>query len=420
MIFEAVSKWNGQATVDLTVSEVKQIGGRAGRYKTSHDAINESTSKQSAVAAPDENLNQPAIEIPPPKSSNVGYVTSLTGMDFPMLRRKMNAMPEPIRTAGILPPDLIVERFSNYFPPGTPFSYILLRLHAIASTHERYHICDLKDTVLIADCIQPLTNLTVQDRLAICSAPANMRQDVERVFMYTLAEVIAEGKSGELLDLPNLNLEILNEEPSGSRDYLRRLEDLHKNIVLYLWLSFRFPNVFTTRSLAEHTKKIIEGRIEACLQNFSFVPSAMKAARRKIKQAKLQAKMVQSAGAIVEQSAEKKSKGDKAGVLTGFNTDDVDVYPTDAIDDPNLTMSEIHRHRQSSRLQHAKLRFGDFASIGEISGLARGYRRRVQLLERDIQDVKTGYVSGIDLNVDPPALVRRVPARGTVYHVPLM
>jgi ATP-dependent RNA helicase SUPV3L1/SUV3 len=408
VVFEAVSKWNGESVVNLTVSETKQIGGRAGRYKTSHEAISESASERTAVGESTKNSVSPVIDIPPPpKSSNVGYVTTLDSFDLPMLKKKMNQMPEPIKTAGILPPPLVVERFANYFPPGTPFSYILLRLHGIAGTHGRYHLCDLKDNTRIADCIQPLTNLTIQDRLIICNAPANMRVEAERIFMYTLAECIAEEKSGNLLDLENLNLELLDLEPSGERSYLQSLEGLHKNIILYLWLSYRFPNVFTTRSLAEHTKKLVEDRIERCLQEFSFIPTALRAAKRKKQQAmmkeatRLQEEAERQRGIQDATMLERGAAEEDAGVLTGFDTDDVDKYPTDAIDDPDITMSELHRHRQHSRLQHTKLRFGDFATLEEISALASGYGRRLELLKRNVEDVKTGYVSGIDLNVDP-------------------
>jgi ATP-dependent RNA helicase SUPV3L1/SUV3 len=55
---------------------------------------------------------------------------------------------------------------------------------------------------------------------------------------------------------------------------LYSLESLHKMLVCYLWLSYRFPNVFTTRTLANYTKKLVEDQIEKTLKEFSFIQEA--------------------------------------------------------------------------------------------------------------------------------------------------
>ena len=59
----------------------------------------------------------------------------------------MESEPEPIRTAGIFPPDTVLERFSSYFPPGTPFSYIMTRLHELSLMHKSFHLCGLRDQI---------------------------------------------------------------------------------------------------------------------------------------------------------------------------------------------------------------------------------------------------------------------------------
>jgi ATP-dependent RNA helicase SUPV3L1/SUV3 len=188
----------------------------------------------------------------------------------------MKREPTPITTAGLFPPSLIVERFANYFPPGTPFSYIMLRLHEISEIHPRFHLCALKDQLSIADVIHTIKNLSIQDRIMLCAAPINMRNAPERDFLHSLAECIADGKSGNLLDLPTLPLHYMDMQPSGERSYLYMLENLHKMLVCYLWLSYRFPNVFITRALANYTKKLVEDQIEKTLTDFSFTQQARK------------------------------------------------------------------------------------------------------------------------------------------------
>ena len=41
VIFQATGKFNGQRMAHISIPEIKQIAGRAGRYKTARDAIKE-------------------------------------------------------------------------------------------------------------------------------------------------------------------------------------------------------------------------------------------------------------------------------------------------------------------------------------------------------------------------------------------
>jgi ATP-dependent RNA helicase SUPV3L1/SUV3 len=275
VIFESTVKSNGVNFVRLEISEIKQIAGRAGRYKTAHQAVSDASQKSIADSPVD-----PAIglddkpESKKPETQTVGWVTTLDQIDHSNLKHGMRREPEPIKTAGLFPPSLIVERFANYFPPGTPFSYIMLRLHEISEIHPRFHLCRLKDQLSIADCIHSIQGLSIQDRIMICAAPINMRNKPERAFLRSLAQCIADGKSGNLLELDTVPLHVMDQPPSGTRQYLYGLENLHKMLVCYLWLSYRFPNVFTTRTLANYAKKLVEDQIEKTLTDFSLIEQA--------------------------------------------------------------------------------------------------------------------------------------------------
>ncbi|OSS45156.1 hypothetical protein B5807_09095 [Epicoccum nigrum] len=256
VIFESTMKSDGARYVTLAVSDIKQIAGRAGRYKTAADAVKKADGDTTAEEK---------------QKKTVGWCTTLDQADLATLRDGMNAEPDAIETAGLSPPSLIMERFANYFPPGTPFSYILLRLHEISETHPRFHLCRLKQKIATADVIHTVKGLSIQDRIMITSAPCNMHEKngPEPRFLRTLAECIAEGKSANLLELPNIPLEIMDEPARPERSYLYSLEQLHKMVVLYLWLSYRFPNILVTRSLANYTKKLLEDQIESTLTQFS-------------------------------------------------------------------------------------------------------------------------------------------------------
>ncbi|KAF2238912.1 hypothetical protein EV356DRAFT_572956 [Viridothelium virens] len=291
IIFEATSKrrGGGGGLSPLTVAEVKQIAGRAGRYRTAAQDVKQERSEQEQptvhanAEVGDKGQSQGKLGtqdgsisgLASPSrlsSTNVGYVTTLEQADFPFLRDCMNSDPEPITSAGLFPPGPIVERFTRYFPPGTPFSYIMLRLHETAKLHTRFHLCELKDQLGIADAIQPVKGLTTVDRIIFCAAPVVTKGgDLSEIkLIRALATCVEQQRGGGLLDIEELPLDVLDKEPSTSREYLGELERLHKGIILYLWLGYRFSGVFNTQTLAMHVKGLVEAAIEKALAEFSF------------------------------------------------------------------------------------------------------------------------------------------------------
>ncbi|KAI4756335.1 P-loop containing nucleoside triphosphate hydrolase protein [Aureobasidium sp. EXF-3400] len=329
VIFESSSKYDGFRQRRLVVPDIKQIAGRAGRYKSAYQAnkaseaaaaqalaevkgesepgketiteipaespttIAASSKEVPPVSDVDSTLQVPSIQEKPAKSedSTLGLVTTLEDFDFGVIADAMKEEPEPIRSAGIFPPAPIVERFASYFPPGTPFSYILMRLHELSQMHSRFHLCGLRDQLWIADLIEPIQGLTVTDRNILCACPASKSdKDMIGKLLPALARCIEQQGGGALYDIEEMPLEVLELEMSPSRDYLRQLEQLHKAIVAYLWLSYRFAGIFSTRPLAFHVKGLVEEKIEHVLHQFSFTESK----RRKIKAAREKSLMAEA------------------------------------------------------------------------------------------------------------------------------
>jgi len=343
VIFEESHKFDGYSRKPLAIADIKQIAGRAGRYrsadlsqtaptaelssvkgessediaaerveilesasnvngshqeeasesKASQDTISRfviskagDEARADAEATEDGNATDMSVRAPKDTKS-VGLVTTLERFDYPLIAKAMDSEPEPIRTAGIFPPAPVVERFAQYFPPGTPFSFILLRLHELSQMHSRFHLCGLKDQLTIADLIEHVKNLTVADRIVFCAVPAS-KSDINlfRGLLPALARCIEAQGGGDLLDIEEIPLETLELELSPSRHYLRQLEQLHKAIIAYLWLSYRFAGIFTSRALAFHVKGLVEAKIERVLSGFSFTSEEAKKAReRKEKEA---------------------------------------------------------------------------------------------------------------------------------------
>ena len=263
VIFEATSKHDGVGHRLIRTSEIKQIGGRAGRYKTASDDTKKTDQE--------------------PTSPNVGYITALEDFDLPIITKGMKNEAPNITAAGIFPPDRIVHSFASYFPLGTPFSYILLRLISNSFTSSRYFICNLKDQLMIADIIQPY-KLTLDARITFVNCPISIRDPGTITVLQELAEAVATNADGHLLALKSIPLKLLDTEieahEKGLAGYLMEAEKLHKILTLYLWLSYRFVGIFTSQDLAFHAKTLIEAKIDECLHHVSFTEKQIAAAKK--------------------------------------------------------------------------------------------------------------------------------------------
>ena len=289
VIFEAVNKFDGSSHRRLTTPEIKQIGGRAGRYRTATKDIKESEGNGAGKQMAPGKASSAPIAARPEKSSidaasSTGFVTALEEEDLDAVKTAFRKNTEPIKTAGILPPTFIIEQFYSYFPPDTPLSFILSRLREMAKLSEHFHMCHFAELLEVADIIQDLP-LTVQDRCIFLTAPIYLRDAGQRDMLKALARCVAEMKDGGLTEFEALDLEILDvvKGSSGVSDseYLYRLEALHKCITVYLWLTYRYLGVFPSQHLAFHVKSLVENKITEYLDNLSFTAEGTRARREK-------------------------------------------------------------------------------------------------------------------------------------------
>lgn len=249
IIFETLVKRIPGGLVRLSIPEIKQIAGRAGRYRS----------------ASQQNKKSPAED----EEENVGWVTSMEEVDLPYIHQAMGVEPAPIMAAGIIPPEPVFEKFGAYFPRGVPLEYIIKRLIDISQVHPLFFMCDADGQLENTEVIDAVKGLQIEDQMVLMASPMDTRDSLSRQVGIAFAECVARHTGGRLLDIPELNLEILEEPVSGSKEYLHGLEVLHRSIILYLWLSFRFGGVFTDRTLASHVKELAEERMVRALTEFS-------------------------------------------------------------------------------------------------------------------------------------------------------
>ncbi|KAF1985054.1 P-loop containing nucleoside triphosphate hydrolase protein [Aulographum hederae CBS 113979] len=268
IILESTIKFDGFNRVPLKVSNIKQIAGRAGRYRTADQASTSNADPLKEKYGPSANAG--AIQSAGKQQSG-GLVTTLDEIDFRVVATAMTMEPEPIKQAGLAPPDSIISRFAAYFPPRTPLSYILQRFLDMSQTHQRYKMFHPHDMIEALDTIHSVENLTIADRLVFMVAPFSPRHPTMPKLLKELAECVANQRGGSVLEIKNMDLDILDNPFPSTRDDLRALEYLHKSLILYLWLSYRFLGIFTTRPLAFHVKGLCEQAIEKCIQRLSVL-----------------------------------------------------------------------------------------------------------------------------------------------------
>lgn len=276
VVFESVTKHDGIQMRALTVPEMKQIGGRAGRYRTAAQAMQAATATpaaegQDAMARPPSTTDQAT------QKAQVGFVTTLEEEDLDHVHGSFTEEAEPLQTAGLHPPSFVLEKFASYFPAGTPFAFILLRLRDIARIPGLFHMCAFKDHIAMAQVLEPFP-LAVHDRCIFLNAPVSFRDPGIIDVVKALAARVARNANGDLLGIEEIPLEILDftrsNYPAGATEYLRHLEALHKALTLYLWLSYRYVGIFQSQGLAFHVKALVEERINEYLDNLSYSEEA--------------------------------------------------------------------------------------------------------------------------------------------------
>lgn len=260
-------KFNGTKDMPLEIATVKQVSGRAGRYRTSVDDMKQAKAIGEARLSGDDDPAKMNPVAPLPPAPQTGYVTTLHNRHYHEIRRAMESDAEPLKSAGIIPTDYIISIFCTHFAPSTPFSYVLRRLYDLVQMHPRFHLCSLRDQIPVADLVQPVPGLTVTERITLCNGPVNwVDARIRRVYK-AYARCIATQRGGALLDIPEVQLELLDRPDPETREELGALESLHQQLMLYLWLSYRFVGVFPSQDLTFHVKEMVEEKIRAGLQS---------------------------------------------------------------------------------------------------------------------------------------------------------
>lgn len=229
IVFSTIRKFDGEEFRELTISEIKQIAGRAGRFKSAYPIGEVTAFDDESLATIKRSL---AVEIGP---SNPHLLT---------------------HEAGLLPQFEQFEALHDAIGPQAAFVQVLDLFEKIAKTDRHFFLCSGESLREIAVLLEGL-DLELSDQYALCLAPVDTRNEVVCAFMRKFAQLLARGRPVPAPRLPELL--------RAAKNKITAYETAFKVVDLYLWLSYRFPAFFSERDDAEKLKDKISTSISKIL-----------------------------------------------------------------------------------------------------------------------------------------------------------
>ncbi|NXA36667.1 SUV3 helicase, partial [Eudromia elegans] len=237
IIFNSIMKPNinekGEKEIDLiTTSQALQISGRAGRFGSSF--------KQ-------------------------GEVTTMHRDDLPQLKEILSETVRPVKAAGLHPTAEQIEMFAYHLPDAT-LSNLIDIFVSLSQVDGLYFVCNIDDFKFLADMIQHIP-LNLRSRYVFCTAPLNRK---EPFVCTTLLKFARQFSRNEPLTFDWLcrHTKWPLAPPKNIKE-LMHLEAVHDVFDLYLWLSYRFMDMFPDATLVRDIQKKLDDIIQIGVCNIT-------------------------------------------------------------------------------------------------------------------------------------------------------
>ncbi|WP_236037649.1 helicase-related protein [Belnapia arida] len=215
VVFSTLRKFDGESRRELNSQEVKQIGGRAGRFGQHEE----------------------------------GVVAVLAGGGSPdFVKMMLNAapeMPEDLRPQ-VQPDADIVAAVAAEIGSDSLFGVLARIKRAVLRPDDpNYRLADLTQAMAVASAIDGVPGLSLLDRWTYALCPVDERDNgVAR-----LARWAVEHGAGRPVPPPMAGR--LPAPERAAREELERAEKVHKRLVAWRWLSLRFELAYPARAEAE-------------------------------------------------------------------------------------------------------------------------------------------------------------------------
>uniref|UniRef100_A0A1J3GJ87 RNA helicase n=1 Tax=Noccaea caerulescens TaxID=107243 RepID=A0A1J3GJ87_NOCCA len=236
IIFSTLEKFDGSKTRDLTVSEIKQIAGRAGRFQSKFP---------------------------------VGEVTCLYEDDLPLLHSSLNSPSPLIECAGLFPTFDLIFRYSQAHPKQGLYQ-ILEHFVENAKLSSNYFISNVEDMLKVAALVDELP-IGLKEKYLFVVSPVDINDEISALGFTQFAKKFS--KRG-IVNLREIFEEDRVKVPRTPTE-LKELESLHKVLDLYVWLSLRLEDSFPDREVAASQKSICNLLIEQFLEGNRLISSSL-------------------------------------------------------------------------------------------------------------------------------------------------
>lgn len=253
--------------------QIKQIGGRAGRF-----GMNNAFSTPSAPDMDEPSASATASTTQTKTADNEsstndnGKVMTLIEGDMPLLARAMKSPVKQLQKAVVLPTQLHLERLWNLLAPEAKYSQMLRMIHLLARTGPNYRLPVKHHQIETAALLDNVSGLTLDERASLAAAPVSLRDERVTTTFVEWATAVGESRTIDLEDWAKANgaLDLIEE---GRVDLnaaeLLQIESFHRSLSLYLWLSYRLQFAFRQQVLAREYRSKAESAIDANLSSGS-------------------------------------------------------------------------------------------------------------------------------------------------------
>lgn len=230
-LIKPVINEDGEKEMDvISISQALQIAGRAGRYGSAWET---------------------------------GHVTSYRPEDLATLKTLLSQPPEPVTQAGLHPTSEQMELYAYHLPHATLSSLMDIFVHLCTVDDSLYFMCNTEGFKFLAEMIQHVP-LPLRARYVFCCAPINNKLPfvcatfLKMVRQYSRNEPITRNWLSGTVEWPLPS-------PRTILD-LVHLESVFDVLELYLWLSYRFPDMFPDVKLVRD----METELDAIIQQGIF------------------------------------------------------------------------------------------------------------------------------------------------------
>uniref|UniRef100_A0A1J3K7W1 RNA helicase n=1 Tax=Noccaea caerulescens TaxID=107243 RepID=A0A1J3K7W1_NOCCA len=236
IIFSTLEKFDGSKTRDLTVSEIKQIAGRAGRFQSKFP---------------------------------VGEVTCLYEDDLPLLHSSLNSPSPLIECAGLFPTFDLIFRYSQAHPKQGLYQ-ILEHFVENAKLSSNYFISNVEDMLKVAALVDELP-IGLKEKYLFVVSPVDINDEISALGFTQFAKKFSKRGIVNLREIFEQDRVKVPRTPTE----LKELESLHKVLDLYVWLSLRLEDSFPDREVAASQKSICNLLIEQFLEGNRLISSSL-------------------------------------------------------------------------------------------------------------------------------------------------